>query len=69
MVEHDEATIAAADHVIDIGPEAGNAGSAFPVSGRLKELREPEASLTGPFLVRGRAIRRSEDGSRRAIAG
>jgi excinuclease ABC subunit A len=56
VVEHDEATIAASDHVVDIGPGAGNAGGEIVYSGDLKGLLECEGSLTGAFLSGRRVI-------------
>ncbi|HJU57883.1 MAG TPA: excinuclease ABC subunit UvrA [Actinomycetota bacterium] len=56
VVEHDEATIHAADHVLDIGPGAGNAGGEIVYSGDLKGLLEQEDSITGAFLSGRRVI-------------
>jgi excinuclease ABC subunit A len=56
VVEHDEATIEAADHVVDIGPGAGNAGGDIVYSGDLKGLLEAEGSMTGAFLSGRRVI-------------
>ena len=56
VVEHDEATIAAADHVVDIGPGAGHAGGEIVYSGDLKGLLESDESLTGAFLSGRRMI-------------
>ncbi|HET7928858.1 MAG TPA: excinuclease ABC subunit UvrA, partial [Actinomycetota bacterium] len=56
VVEHDEATIAAADHVVDIGPGAGHAGGEIVYSGDLKGLLESDESITGAFLSGRRAI-------------
>ena len=56
VVEHDEATIAAADHVVDIGPGAGNAGGRIVYTGDLKGLLEHEDSITGAFLSGRRMI-------------
>jgi excinuclease ABC subunit A len=56
VVEHDEATIHAADHVVDIGPGAGMAGGEIVYSGDLKGLLESESSLTGAFLSGRRVI-------------
>jgi excinuclease ABC subunit A len=56
VVEHDEATIVAADHVVDIGPGAGHAGGEIVYSGDLKGLLESDGSLTGAFLSGRRAI-------------
>jgi excinuclease ABC subunit A len=56
VVEHDEATIHAADQVVDIGPGAGNAGGEIVYSGDLKGLIEHEDSITGAFLSGRRMI-------------
>ncbi|MGZ8636822.1 MAG: excinuclease ABC subunit UvrA [Actinomycetota bacterium] len=56
VVEHDEATIAAADHIVDIGPGAGAAGGEIVYSGDLKGLLESDSSLTGMFLSGRRVI-------------
>jgi excinuclease ABC subunit A len=56
VVEHDEATIHAADHVVDIGPGAGHAGGEIVYTGDLKGLLEHEDSITGAFLSGRRMI-------------
>ncbi|HYG71754.1 MAG TPA: excinuclease ABC subunit UvrA, partial [Actinomycetota bacterium] len=56
VVEHDEATIAAADHIVDIGPGAGEHGGHIVYSGDLKGLLGSEESLTGAFLSGRRVI-------------
>jgi len=56
VVEHDEATIAAADHVVDIGPGAGSAGGRIVYTGDLKGLLEHDDSITGAFLSGRRMI-------------
>ena len=56
VVEHDEATIMEADHIVDIGPLAGEAGGRIVYSGDLKGLLECEPSLTGAFLSGRRVI-------------
>src|SRR4029434_6039294 len=50
VVEHDAATIHASDHVVDIGPGAGEHGGEVIYSGDLKGLLESEASITGAYL-------------------
>jgi excinuclease ABC subunit A len=50
MVEHDEDTIRFADHVIDIGPGAGETGGKILVSGTPAEIESSPLSITGPFL-------------------
>ena len=56
VVEHDEATILEADHIVDIGPAAGEAGGRIVYSGDLKGLLETEESLTGAYLGGRRSI-------------
>ncbi|NLF87280.1 excinuclease ABC subunit UvrA [Candidatus Bathyarchaeota archaeon] len=50
VVEHDENTIAMAEHVIDIGPKAGVEGGQVIYQGDYKGLLECEASITGQYL-------------------
>ncbi|MBP0981535.1 MAG: excinuclease ABC subunit UvrA, partial [Oscillospiraceae bacterium] len=50
VVEHDEDTIRAADHVVDIGPGAGVHGGEVVYSGDVAGLLECENSHTGKFL-------------------
>ncbi|TMK65945.1 MAG: excinuclease ABC subunit A [Actinobacteria bacterium] len=56
VVEHDEATIRASDHIVDIGPGAGNDGGEIVYSGDLKGLLDDDDSLTGAFLSGKRVI-------------
>jgi excinuclease ABC subunit A len=56
VVEHDEATILEADHIVDIGPAAGELGGRIVYSGNLKGLLECEGSLTGAYLAGRRSI-------------
>ena len=56
VVEHDEATILEADHIVDIGPHAGEHGGEIVYSGDLKGLLECERSITGAFLTGRRQI-------------
>ncbi len=50
VVEHDNDTILAADHVVDIGPMAGANGGEVVYSGDVKGLLECDNSLTGKYL-------------------
>jgi excinuclease ABC subunit A len=50
LVEHDEETIMASDHVIDIGPGAGINGGNVVFSGSPEQLLKDETSLTGLYL-------------------
>lgn len=50
VVEHDEATIRKADHIIDLGPGAGEHGGKVLVSGTLEDVLDSKESLTGKYL-------------------
>jgi len=50
VVEHDEDTIRAADHILDIGPGAGINGGEVVASGTLDEILSTPGSLTGQYL-------------------
>jgi excinuclease ABC subunit A len=50
VVEHDEATIRAADWVIDLGPGAGEAGGHVVVCGPVDEIERQTQSVTGKYL-------------------
>ena len=50
VVEHDEETMRAADHVIDLGPGAGKHGGAVIASGAIDEIMRNPSSITGKFL-------------------
>jgi excinuclease ABC subunit A len=51
VVEHDEGTIRAADHLVDLGPGAGEHGGRIVAEGTPAEVMEVESSLTGQFLA------------------
>ena len=51
-MEHDEETILAADHVIDIGPGAGTHGGRVIAEGTPENIKATEISLTGQYLAR-----------------
>ena len=69
VVEHDEDTIRAADHIVDIGPGAGVHGGHIVAEGNLEALLSAEDSLTGAYLSGRRTIptpaERRTSGSRR----
>ena len=50
VVEHDEATIRAADYIVDLGPGAGRHGGKVMFSGTGQELLKSELSLTAKYL-------------------
>src|SRR5699024_6033874 len=74
VVEHDEDTVRAADHVVDIGPGAGEYGGRIVVEGTVEDLLASEESLTGGYLA-GRLsipvpeVRRPGNGNHVAVIG
>jgi excinuclease ABC subunit A len=56
VVEHDEEAIRAADHVLDMGPGAGEAGGCIVAQGTPAEVIGNPASLTGRYLSRALSI-------------
>jgi excinuclease ABC subunit A len=50
VVEHDEETIRAADHIIDLGPGAGPRGGEVVAQGKLDDILCAKNSLTGDYL-------------------
>ncbi|HWR42468.1 excinuclease ABC subunit UvrA [Sporomusa sp.] len=56
VVEHDEDTMYAADHIIDIGPVAGAGGGTVVAQGTVEEIKACEESMTGQYLSGRKAI-------------
>ena len=56
VVEHDEDTMYAADHIIDIGPGAGAHGGRVVAEGTAEEIKENPDSITGAYLARRKFI-------------
>ena len=56
VVEHDEGTMRAADHLVDMGPGAGEHGGHVVAEGTADEVALVKDSLTGQFLARTRVI-------------
>ena len=56
VVEHDEDTMYAADHIIDIGPGAGEHGGKVVAEGTAAEIMKNSASITGQYLSRKQFI-------------
>ena len=50
IVEHDEAMMRAADHVIDMGPGAGKHGGEIVATGTLQDIMDCPQSVTGQYL-------------------
>ena len=74
VVEHDEDTIRAADHVVEMGPGPGVHGGRVVVQGTLADVMKSKASPTGQFFSGKRAIplpatRRHGDGKSLVIRG
>jgi excinuclease ABC subunit A len=56
VVEHDEETMRAADHVIDIGPGSGNNGGEVVFAGHFKQLNGAKNSLTSDYIFKRKNI-------------
>ena len=56
VVEHDEETIRSADHVIDVGPGAGEHGGRIVAAGTLPDVMSVDESLTAAYLTGRRVI-------------
>ena len=74
VVEHDESTIRAADHVIELGPGPGVHGGEVVVQGELETILDCPESLTGLYLSGRREIplpkqRRASNGKFISITG
>jgi excinuclease ABC subunit A len=74
VVEHDEDTIRAADHIVEMGPGPGVHGGTVVVQGTFADVLKSKASPTGQFLSGRRAIampkaRRSGNGQTLTVRG
>ena len=56
VVEHDTETMENADHIIDLGPEAGVDGGNIVAQGEIKKIMESENSITGSYLSKKKNI-------------
>ncbi len=56
VVEHDEETIRTADHIVDIGPGAGEHGGHIVAEGSLSKITGAKESITGDYLAGRRTI-------------
>ncbi|HEY5977596.1 MAG TPA: excinuclease ABC subunit UvrA [Solirubrobacterales bacterium] len=61
VVEHDEGTMLAADHLVDLGPGAGEHGGHVIAEGTPKQVAADSASLTGQYLSGKRRIEIPEE--------
>ncbi|MCK4274814.1 MAG: excinuclease ABC subunit UvrA, partial [Dehalococcoidales bacterium] len=74
VVEHDEAMMRAADHIVDMGPGAGEHGGWIVATGTLSDIMNCKESLTGQYLSGARQIslpekRRPGNGEELVIKG
>jgi excinuclease ABC subunit A len=74
IVEHDEAMMRAADHIVDMGPGAGKKGGKIVATGVLQDIMDCPKSITGQYLSRMKQIplpreRRSGSGKELVIQG
>ncbi len=56
VVEHDTETMENADHIIDLGPEAGINGGNIVAQGEIKKIMDAENSITGNYLSKKKNI-------------
>jgi excinuclease ABC subunit A len=56
VVEHDEQTMRAADHLVDLGPGAGEHGGRIVAQGTATQVQRVKGSLTGQYLAGARTI-------------
>jgi len=56
VVEHDTETMENADHIIDLGPDAGIDGGNIVAQGELETIMENKNSITGNYLSKKKAI-------------
>ena len=61
IVEHDEAIMRSADHIIDLGPGAGEHGGHIVATGTVEEVSEHPDSITGQYLSSRKKIPMPED--------
>lgn len=74
VVEHDEDTMLAADHIIDIGPGAGVHGGNVVFNGKVADILKSEDSITGQYLSGRKKVevpekRRKGNGKKLKIIG
>jgi excinuclease ABC subunit A len=74
IVEHDEAMMRAADHIVDMGPGAGKDGGEIVATGTLQDIMNCPQSITGQYLSGAKQIplpagRRSGSGKELVIKG
>ena len=56
VVEHDTETMENADHIVDLGPEAGSNGGQITAQGSYEEIKKEKQSITGQYLANKKTI-------------
>ena len=56
VVEHDEAVMRSADHILELGPKPGSEGGNLTFAGTYKNILQSKSSLTGDYLAQRRDI-------------
>ena len=56
VVEHDKTTMEAADHIIELGPKAGDHGGKIVFTGNISQIKKNKQSLTGNYLSGAKKI-------------
>ncbi|MFC2015180.1 excinuclease ABC subunit UvrA [Chloroflexota bacterium] len=74
IVEHDEALMRSSDHIIDIGPGAGEHGGEIVATGTINDIMKSKDSITGQYLSNAKQIpipqqRRNGSGEEIVITG
>lgn len=69
VVEHDKETMSAADHIIDLGPGAGENGGRIIAEGTIEEIQNNTESLTGQYLSGTKIVAEELMGGRRKGSG
>lgn len=74
VVEHDEETMYAADHIIDIGPGAGIGGGELVAQGTIDDIKKCKESITGQYLsgklsIEVPMVRRGGNGKKIVVKG
>ncbi len=64
VVEHDRDIMLAADHIVDVGPGAGNHGGVIVSQGTPEEIKSDKQSTTGAYLARRKDVTRKSDSNK-----
>ncbi|MBN1898719.1 MAG: excinuclease ABC subunit UvrA [Spirochaetes bacterium] len=61
VIEHDEETIRNADHIVDLGPGAGDHGGEVVAQGTIEQIMKSKRSITGKYLRKEKVIPTPKD--------